>query len=70
MDTGGLSVRCSALFNEVPTEYPLINYYTLYIIKYSINKPIHQYCSLQNRPDDGYINIPESRKHTYFTHIF
>ena len=66
IDTGGWSVRCSAFFNEVPIGYPLMNYLTIYIIKY----PLNQYNSLQNKPNDGYTNIPKTRKHAFFTHIF
>ena len=33
IDTGGWSVICCALFNEVPTKGTLANYHTLYVIK-------------------------------------
>ena len=33
IDTGGWSVICCALFNEVPTKCSLANYHTLYVIK-------------------------------------
>ena len=33
IDTGGLSVNCSALFKEAPIKCSLANQYTIYIIK-------------------------------------